>query len=98
MNDPESGGGPKSARLEIVNVKGLHARASAKFSETAQRFDADIEVSRDSLTVSGCSLMGLLLLAASKGTFIDIVVSGPQSAEALDAITMLVESGFGENE
>lgn len=87
-----------SARVEIVNVKGLHARASAKFAEVAQTFDASIQVSRDSLSVSGGSLMGLLLLAASKGCFIDIQASGPDAADAVTALSELVADRFGEKE
>ena len=59
-------------RLEIINIKGLHARASAKLVETVERFDATAEVSKDGMSASGDSIMGLLMLAASKGTFIDV--------------------------
>ncbi len=98
MTDDNDVGVPLTARLEIVNAKGLHARASAKFCETAQQFGADIEVSRESLTVSGRSLMGLLLLAAPKGSFIDVKASGADAAAALAALRELVESGFGEKD
>lgn len=98
MTNEPNARAPRKARLEIVNSKGLHARASAKFAETAQKFDATIRVSRDSLTVSGSSLMGLLLLLASKGTFIDVETEGAQAEEAIQAITALVTNGFGERD
>ncbi len=85
-----------SRTLTIVNEKGLHARASAKLAELVEDYDADAEVSKDGLTASGDSIMGLLMLAASRGTTIDVVTSGPQAAELLDAIEALVADMFGE--
>jgi phosphocarrier protein len=85
-------------RLRIVNEKGLHARASAKLVETVERFDARAVVSRDGLDASGDSIMGLLMLAASKGTCIDVETSGPQAAELADAIAALVADCFGEGQ
>ena len=85
-----------SKTLTIVNEKGLHARASAKLAELVEDYDADAEVSKDGLTASGDSIMGLLMLAASRGTTIDVVTSGPQAAELLDAIEALVADMFGE--
>lgn len=82
---------------EIVNVKGLHARASAKLVELVESFDASAEVSRDGMSASGDSIMGLLMLAASKGTTIEVVTSGPQAAELADAIGALVADRFGED-
>ena len=79
-----------------MNEKGLHARASAKLAELVEDYDADAEVSKDGLTASGDSIMGLLMLAASRGTTIDVVTSGPQAAELLDAIDALVADMFGE--
>ena len=84
-----------SKTLTIMNEKGLHARASAKLAELVEDYDADAEVSKDGLTASGDS-MGLLMLAASRGTTIDVVTSGPQAAELLDAIDALVADMFGE--
>lgn len=82
--------------LEIVNDKGLHARASAKFVETVERFDARAQVSRDGIDVSGDSIMGLMMLAAAKGTSIDVTVDGTE-AEALGAaLRALVSNRFGE--
>ncbi len=83
--------------LLIVNEKGLHARASAKFVEVVEEFDAAAQVTRDDMTVSGDSIMGLLMLAASRGTTIEVQTSGPQ-AEALGmALTALVANRFGED-
>ena len=83
--------------LEIVNDKGLHARASAKFVETVERFDARARVSRDGMEVSGDSIMGLLMLAASRGTTIDVTTSGPQAEKLADALEALVAARFGED-
>jgi phosphocarrier protein len=83
--------------LRIVNEKGLHARASAKFVEVVEGFDAQAQVSRDGMSVSGDSIMGLLMLAASCGTTIEVETSGPQ-AEALGAaLAALVADRFGED-
>ena len=82
--------------LEIVNVKGLHARASAKLVELVEDHDAEAEVSKDGLSASGDSIMGLLMLAASIGTEIEVDTRGPQAAELLDAIEALVANKFGE--
>ncbi len=88
---------PVSRILPIVNEKGLHARASAKFVEMVERFDARAEVTRDGMTVSGDSIMGLLMLAASRGSEIAISVSGAQASELADALTDLVAQRFGED-
>jgi phosphocarrier protein len=85
-----------SRTLEIVNVKGLHARASAKLAELVEDYDAEAEVSKDGLSATGDSIMGLLMLAASIGTEIEVETSGPQAAELLDAIEALVANKFGE--
>lgn len=82
--------------LEIVNEKGLHARASAKFVEVAERYDAEIEVMKDGMSVPGDSIMGLLMLAASRGTSIVVRVSGAQETDAADALRALVADKFGE--
>ena len=84
------------AQVTIVNKKGLHARASAKFVKCAETFDAQIEVTRDGQTVGGTSIMGLMMLAASPGSTIVIEASGVEGPEALEALVELVESGFGE--
>lgn len=82
--------------LDIINEKGLHARASAKFVETVECFDAHVTVSREGMEVSGDSIMGLMMLAAAKGTHIDIVVEGVEAGALAEALTALVEGRFGE--
>lgn len=82
--------------LNIINEKGLHARASAKLVEVVEGFDARAEVSRDGLSASGDSIMGLLMLAASKGTTIDVETSGPEAEKLADALDALVADKFGE--
>lgn len=88
---------PINRILPIVNEKGLHARASAKFVEMVERFDAEAMVTRDGMTVSGDSIMGLLMLAAGRGSEVAIKVSGAQAAELADALTDLVAQRFGED-
>src|SRR5919112_1806450 len=75
--------------LEIVNKKGLHARASAKFVQTVEKFDAEVTVTRGSETVGGTSIMGLMMLSAATGTEITVEASGKQAAEVMEAITEL---------
>ncbi len=82
--------------LEIKNIKGLHARAAAAFVKTVEPFDAEIEVERIGQTVSGSSIMGLMMLAASKGTTIKVSAGGKQAAEAMAAIEQLLDNKFGE--
>lgn len=82
--------------LTIVNRRGLHARASAKFVQTAEAFDAAITVSREDMTVGGQSIMGLMMLAAGLGTTIAVSATGPERRQALDAIERLVACRFGE--
>jgi len=82
--------------LKIVNEKGLHARASAKLVEVVEGFDADAEVMRDGLSAAGDSIMGLLMLAASRGTTIEIQTTGPDAAALADALEALVADKFGE--
>lgn len=82
--------------LRILNDKGLHARASAKFVETVERFDARADVAKDGMTVSGDSIMGLLMLAAAKGSSIHVRTSGAQADELMAAIAALIDDKFGE--
>ena len=82
--------------LDIINEKGLHARASAKFVETVESFDARAEVSRDGMSASGDSIMGLLMLAASKGTQIEVTTSGNDADQLANALRTLVADRFGE--
>lgn len=84
------------ARLQILNEKGLHARAAAKFVELVDTFDVNVIVAKDNLEASGDSIMGLLMLAASKGSEIELVLSGKQSQDALMALSNLVDNLFGE--
>jgi phosphocarrier protein len=87
-----------SRELPIVNKRGLHARASAKFVHTVERYDADIRVTRCGETVSGTSIMGLMMLAAAPGTTILVEASGREAQAALDALDALVADRFGEGE
>ena len=81
----------------IVNQRGLHARAAAKFAKTTNDFDAAVTVSRCGQSVSGGSIMGLMMLAASMGTEIQVDATGPQAVAALDALGQLVADKFGED-
>jgi len=85
-------------RLKIQNIKGLHARASAKLVEVVEAFDANATIRKDGESTSGDSIMGLLMLAASIGTFIEVETSGPQAAELAAAIENLVADKFGEDD
>ena len=87
-----------SRELAIVNKKGLHARATAKFVQCCEKFDAVITVSRGDETVGGSSIMGILTLGASQGTTIVVTATGPQAKAALDALETLVAHRFGEDE
>ena len=84
-------------QLTIINRKGLHARASARFVRTAECFDAEITVVRDGQSVNGNSIMGLMMLGAGPSSTILVQATGKQAREALDAITELVNSGFDED-
>ena len=83
-------------RLKILNEKGLHARAAAKFVELVDTFDVSLVVKKDDLEASGDSIMGLLKLAASRGTEIELVASGLEAAETLSALSDLIKNLFGE--
>jgi phosphocarrier protein HPr len=85
-----------SRELPIINKRGLHARASAKFVQTVERFNAEVWVTRGNETVGGTSIMGLMMLSAGPGTSIVVSVAGPEALAALDAITQLVASKFNE--
>ena len=82
--------------MEIKNIKGLHARAAAAFVKTVEPFDAEVEVERIGQCVNGCSIMGLMMLAAAKGTTIRVKASGPQAAEVMEALQQLLDNKFGE--
>lgn len=83
--------------FRIINEKGLHARASAKFVEVVESHDAAAEVSKDGMTVAGDSIMGLLMLAASRGTSIDVRCTGNEAEKLADALEALVANRFGED-
>jgi len=83
--------------LRIVNEKGLHARASAKFVEVVELFDAEARVMREGMDCAGDSIMGLLMLAASCGTTIEVSTSGPEADALMQALANLVGDGFGED-
>ena len=83
-------------RVKILNEKGLHARAAAKFVELVDTFDVSLLVKKDNLEASGDSIMGLLMLAASRGTEIELVASGLEAAETLSALSDLIKNLFGE--
>lgn len=84
--------------LEILNQKGLHARASAKFVQTVEKFDADVRVTRCGESVGGDSIMGLMMLAAGPGTSITVEARGPEAAHVVQALEALVTERFGEDD
>ncbi|TDK30404.1 HPr family phosphocarrier protein [Rhizobium deserti] len=87
---------PLSREFLIVNKRGLHARASAKFVQMVENFDAQVTVSRDGTTVGGTSIMGLMMLAASTGCSIQVSATGREAAAAVDALEKLIADKFGE--
>jgi phosphocarrier protein HPr len=99
---PENEAGPSipqgavSREIPIINKRGLHARASAKFVQMVERFNAEVWVTRGSETVGGTSIMGLMMLSAGPGTTITVSAIGPDAQAAVDAITELVASKFNE--
>ena len=104
MSDPAAADAPNPAApaivrvLEICNKKGLHARASAKFVQTVERFDADVRVTRGQDSVGGTSIMGLMMLAAGPGTSITVEATGKEAAEVVEALALLVATRFTEGE
>lgn len=98
QTDPQGGAAPVVREVEIVNKKGLHARASAKFVQHAEQFDAQITVSRGHESVGGTSIMGLMMLSAAPGTTIIISATGNEAQAAVDALCALVSSRFGEED
>ncbi|MCE2522696.1 MAG: HPr family phosphocarrier protein [Rhodobacteraceae bacterium] len=83
-------------KLRIVNEKGLHARASAKFVETVEQFQSEVQVVKDELSAAGDSIMGLLMLAASKGSEIEVRINGSDAEQVADALEELLAQRFGE--
>lgn len=94
--DAETNNGYTSAQVTVRNLKGLHARASAKFVKCAETFDAEVQVTREGQSVGATSIMGLMMLAAGPGSTLDIVALGPDAEAALAALVSLVQDGFGE--
>ncbi len=90
--------GPITRVLKVINQKGLHARASAKFVQTVEKFDAEVRVSRGGEVVGGTSIMGLMMLAASPGTSITVEASGKDAAAVVNALEALLANRFGEDE
>jgi phosphocarrier protein HPr len=97
--DARRGGSQKTLRADvaIVNRRGLHARAAAKFVKVAEQFVADIEVAKDDMVVPGTSIMGLMVLAAATGSQLEIRARGREAQAALAALVALVERGFDED-
>ncbi|MGH6915417.1 MAG: HPr family phosphocarrier protein [Geminicoccales bacterium] len=83
-------------RVTVVNRRGLHARAAARFVGTAEQFVANIEVARDNMVVCGTSIMGLMMLAASAGSMLEIRATGREARPAIEALAALVANGFDE--
>ena len=84
--------------VTVTNMRGLHARAAAKFVTLAERYGANVEVLRDGQTVSARSIMGLMMLGAAKGSSLELQADGWDAKEALDALAALVEAGFDERD
>jgi len=97
-NPPQDSSGPVVREVEIVNKKGLHARASAKFVQCAEQYDAAITVTRGHESVGGTSIMGLMMLTAGPGVSITISATGKDAAAAVDALCELIAARFGEED
>ena len=97
-DDPAKAPGAVTRILKIVNEKGLHARASAKFVQMVEKFDAKVTVSHKGDSAGGDSIMGLMMLAAGIGTSITVTATGPQAQEVISALDTLVSTRFGEDE
>ena len=93
-----AGGGAVTRVMKIVNEKGLHARASAKFVQLVEKYDAKVSVSRNGESAGGDSILGLMMLAAGIGTSFTVSAIGAQAAQVIDALDALVSSRFGEDE
>ena len=97
-NTARDGGGTIRRQATILNTRGLHARAAAKFAKAAGDFDAVVTVCRGDQTVSGLSIMGLMMLAASPGSELTLEATGPEADAALDALEALIMDKFGEDQ
>ncbi len=98
MSDESTPSSEHHASLEIKNRLGLHARAAVLLVQTANRFEAEVTVSKDGQSVNGRSIMGIMMLAAEQGSSIDVTTTGPQAEAALAAIRELVDARFNEGE
>ena len=98
MTEAHDPGPPLCRDLPIINRKGLHARATAKFVHCVEAFDADVKVTRLGETVGGLSIMGILTLGAGQGSTITISATGPQAAAVIEALAALLADRFGEDE
>jgi len=96
--EPPSRGGAVLRVFAICNKRGLHARASAKFVQTVEKFDAEVRVTRGGETVGGTSIMGLMMLAAAPGTSIAVEATGKEAAEVIEALAALIAARFGEDD
>jgi phosphocarrier protein HPr len=97
-DEPSPHAGTVSRVFLICNKKGLHARASARFVQTVEKFDAEVRVTRGNETVGGTSIMGLMMLAAAPGTSITVEATGREAAEVMEALAALIASRFGEED
>jgi phosphocarrier protein HPr len=95
-SNPPSSSGAVVREIPIINKRGLHARASAKFVQMVERFNAEITVTRNGETIGGTSIMGLMMLSAGPGTSIVVSATGPEAEAAIAALTELIGSKFGE--
>ena len=93
----DDGAAPLMRLVKIINTKGLHARASAKFVQCAAKFDVTVIVKKDGNSVTGTSIMGLMMLGAGVGSELSLSADGRQAVEALDALQALIDSKFGED-
>ena len=92
------GGGTVRHRVTIINARGLHARAAAKFTKTVGAFDAEVTVSKGEHTVSGLSIMGLMMLAATPGSDVDLIADGPDADAVIEALVVLIADRFEEDD
>lgn len=96
MSEPAADKSEIVREFRIINQRGLHARASAKFVQVAGSFQASVDVEKDGVKVGGTSIMGLMMLAASPGCSIRVIASGPEARQALEALEDLIATRFGE--
>jgi phosphocarrier protein HPr len=97
-DEPSPAAGTVSRVFVICNKKGLHARASARFVQTVEKFDAEVRVTRGNESVGGTSIMGLMMLAAAPGTSITVEATGNEAADVMEALAALIASRFGEED